>query len=278
MQTITGYRDGTADANGVRFHYLEWGDAGSPPMVLLHGLTGHAHTWDHMAPQFAERYHVFALDERGHGDTSHPDTYTTQDFVDDLEAMREHWGLDRFILVGLSMGGHNSIAYATQHPERVSHAVIIDIPPRLDPPSWPNWAEVKKLAESGHPRFEDLEAAVAANRVGNPIAPDENLRYRTEWNLKPDGDGGLIHRHDHRVAAYWKPADLTDVLPGLSMPVLLARGGLTNVYPMNIARQMLEAIPDAELVQVDDSGHSIPTDRPEKLTPLILEWLKRRGG
>src|SRR6185295_7686606 len=98
---------------------LEWGDASAPPMALLHGLTGHAHTWDHMAPQLAERYHLFALDQRGHGDSGHARTYTTADFAGDIEAMREAWGLDRFIVMGLSMGGHNAMAYIATHPERV---------------------------------------------------------------------------------------------------------------------------------------------------------------
>jgi pimeloyl-ACP methyl ester carboxylesterase len=53
-------------------------------MVLLHGLTAHAHIWDHMAPALAEHYHVVALDQRGHGDSSHAATYRTADFVDDL--------------------------------------------------------------------------------------------------------------------------------------------------------------------------------------------------
>ncbi len=69
MQAITGYTDHTIEARGIAFHYLEWGDPSSPPMVLLHGLTGHAHIWDHMAPRLAERFHVFALDQRGHGDS-----------------------------------------------------------------------------------------------------------------------------------------------------------------------------------------------------------------
>ena len=131
MQTITGYADGVVEARGLRFHFLEWGLAGAPPLVLLHGLTGHAHIWDHMAPALAERYRVLAPDQRGHGDTSHAATYATQDFVDDLEALRQAWGIDRFDLMGLSMGGHNAMAYVSQHPERVSRLIVIDIPPRL---------------------------------------------------------------------------------------------------------------------------------------------------
>ena len=78
MQTIAGYTEGTVEARGISFHYLEWGQRGAPPMVLLHGLTGHAHIWDHMAPELAQRFHVFAPDQRGHGDSGHADSYATR--------------------------------------------------------------------------------------------------------------------------------------------------------------------------------------------------------
>lgn len=106
MQTITGYAARTVETRGLRFSYLEWGQPSSPPMVLLHGLTGHTHTWDHMAPALAARYDVFALDQRGHGDTQHAETYATADFVADLAAVADTWRIERFVLMGLSMGGH----------------------------------------------------------------------------------------------------------------------------------------------------------------------------
>src|SRR5688572_1723478 len=98
MQVIAGATSRYADVRGIRFHWLEWGEAPSPPLVLLHGLTGHAHTWDHMAPAFAERFRLLVPDQRGHGDTGAGTTYATQDFVDDLEALRQVWGLSRFAL------------------------------------------------------------------------------------------------------------------------------------------------------------------------------------
>jgi pimeloyl-ACP methyl ester carboxylesterase len=98
-------------------------------MVLLHGLTGHAHTWDHMAPALAARYRLFVPDQRGHGDTSAAETYATRDFVDDLEALRAHWSIERFVLMGLSMGGHNAMAYAAAHPDRVTRLIVIDMAP-----------------------------------------------------------------------------------------------------------------------------------------------------
>src|SRR5580704_14628417 len=69
MATQTVGTDRYVKVNGLRLHYLEWGAAGAPPIVMLHGLRGSAHTWDLVAEPISDRYHVFALDQRGRGDS-----------------------------------------------------------------------------------------------------------------------------------------------------------------------------------------------------------------
>lgn len=277
VQTITGYTDHTTNARGIEFHWLEWGDASSPPMVLLHGLTGHAHIWDHIAPQLAERYHIFAPDQRGHGDTGHAASYATRDFVADLEALVRVWGIDRFVLMGLSMGGHNAMSYAVAHPEQVARLVVIDIPPRMNRQRSPGFAEAARLASEGHGRYADFEDAVRDARPDTPTVPEANLRYRTKWNLRTLDDGTMHFKYDARVSALWDPEDLTEKLPQISAPTLLVRAGKGVTLPRNIAEAMAAAIPDCQLVEFADSGHSVPTDRPEELAPAVLDWLTRRA-
>ena len=277
VQTITGYTDHSVEARDIAFHWLEWGEASSPPLVLLHGLTGHAHIWDHMAPQFAERFHVYAPDQRGHGDTGHAASYATQDFVEDLEALVRHWGIDQFVLMGLSMGGHNAMAYTLAHPERVSRLIIIDIPPKMDRRNAPNYEQAVKLAESGHKHFATFDDAVRDARAGTPTAPEANLRYRTHWNLRANSDATTQFKYDPKVSSLWDPADLSTRLGDNTAPTLLVRGGKTTVLPANIAKAMMAALPDADFVEIAESGHSVPTDRPEELAPAVLEWLARTG-
>ena len=275
MQTITGYTDRYVDARGLKFHYLKWGDPGLPPLVLLHGLTGHAHTWDHICPALAQRYHLVALDQRGHGDTEHAPSYATADFVEDVAELASQWRMDSFVLAGLSMGAHNSLAFAATYPKRVSQLIIIDIPPAMRREHAPNWEVISRLAESGHTPFATFEEAVEAARAGNPTAPEENLRYRTRWNLNELPDGSLRFKYDPRAPALWQPADLWDALPKITARTLLVRGGKTQVLPRDVAERMAAAIPDADLLEVPDSGHSVPTDRPEALEQIMLDWLER---
>src|SRR5215813_15220977 len=127
------HRDRTIILNGQRFHYTEWGAPTAPPLVMLHGVTGHARTWDEEAALFASRYRVLALDQRGHGDSDpSPDAdYTVATLAADVAAFVDALGLARISLVGLSMGGRVAIGFAGQAPERVDRLVIVDIGPEI---------------------------------------------------------------------------------------------------------------------------------------------------
>jgi pimeloyl-ACP methyl ester carboxylesterase len=156
--------------------------------------------------------------------------------------------------------------------------VIIDIPPKIDLTRTPNWPVISKRAETGHAAFDTFEQALEAARDGNPTAPEENLRYRTEWNLREAEGGTLVLKWDPKAPAMWEPSDLWPLLTSISAPTLLVRGGKTLVLPRATAEKMIAALPDAELVEVPDSGHSVPTDRPEILQHIVLDWLARRGA
>src|SRR5215475_4760568 len=100
-------RDAAADLNGLRFHYLDWGSDGRPPMLLLHGGAQTAHSWDEVAPDFARDHHVLALDQRGHGDTEWATggRYRRDDFVGDIAAFLDDRGWPAATIVALSLGG-----------------------------------------------------------------------------------------------------------------------------------------------------------------------------
>src|SRR5258705_11492062 len=127
------HRDRTLTLKGQRFHYAEWGPATAPPVLLLHGVTGHARTWDDEATGLASRYRVLALDQRGHGDSdpSPNADYTVATMSADVAAFADALGLSRFSIVGLSMGGRVAIGFAGQTPARVERLMIVDIGPEI---------------------------------------------------------------------------------------------------------------------------------------------------
>ncbi|HEY8489412.1 MAG TPA: alpha/beta hydrolase [Dehalococcoidia bacterium] len=265
--------DGYAEVNGLRLHYLEWGERGLPDMLLLHGLTSHAHSWDYFARAVCDRYHVVALDQRGHGDSTWPPDgrYRTEDYVADALAVTDTLGLERVVLVGLSMGAHNAMAFTAAHPERVTHLVPVDIAPRLGTGD----ERRRRLAGAAPPQrvFDSVEEAFRQARAQNPRPPEEVHRHRVQWSLKPLPDGRFELKYDPAAPARWEPADLWEALPRIACPTLVIRGAESQVLPEETARRMVEAFPNARLVTVEGAGHPVPLDRPDAFERAVREFL-----
>jgi len=108
-------------------HYLEWGDASNPQvLLLLHGFRGHAHWWDFVAPWFAADYRVIAPDFSGMGDSSPRLNYQRSDFVAEVRAILEMIGPKEVTLVGHSFGGRIAVFAAHEYPQLLARAIVID--------------------------------------------------------------------------------------------------------------------------------------------------------
>src|SRR5262249_35906910 len=153
-------QDRYVDADELRLHYLDWGNDAAPPMLLLHGFSGHAHTWDTFARAMCDRYHVVALDQRGHGDSdwARDGAYRPDDHARDIRAVHDKLGLRPVVLIGLSMGGRNSIALTAAHPAKAEKLVIVDIGPDIDPRGA---ARIARMAGEAPEDFGSVDEAVA---------------------------------------------------------------------------------------------------------------------
>lgn len=270
-------REQKVEARGLRLHYVEWGEPGAPAIVLLHGMSAMCRIWDPLGRALHDRYHLIALDQRGHGDSSWPagPAYRTDDYVDDLELLVKAWGLDRFALIGLSMGGMTSMAYAARHQERLTHLVPVDIRPAVNPGKRPTLDQAKAMAEQGHPTFPSLDAAFFARKLTHPYTSDDIIRHHVKHLCKQLSDDRWTFKYDPRVDYYWRPGNLWAELPKIRVPVLIVRGGNTWVLPLEVAEQMRSAFPDAELVTIAEAGHTVPEDRPEEFIEAIESFLAR---
>src|SRR6266516_4502152 len=174
--------NGTTTLNGLRFHFLDWGARGEPPMLLLHGGAQTAHSWDEVAPDLALDHHVLALDQRGHGDTdwAPEGRYRRDDFVADIRAFLDDRGWERATLIALSLGGLNSIAFAATHPERIAGLVVVDVTPTISQTGGKAIAAQLQVRE-----FASFEDAVARAQAFNPLRSAENIRARLRHALRP---------------------------------------------------------------------------------------------
>ena len=133
MTTTRDFQDNEIMVGRMRMHYMDWGTEGKQPMLLLHGGSQSAHSWDEFSRVSRHDYRVVALDQRGHGDSdwSKSGTYTARAQVQDITRFVNLLGLKKFVLIGLSMGGRNSFMYAAMHPEKVDRLVIVDVGPEI---------------------------------------------------------------------------------------------------------------------------------------------------
>jgi pimeloyl-ACP methyl ester carboxylesterase len=272
------YLDRAIRVNGLTLHYVEWGGLPAKPLVLLHGITGHARTWDRLARDLAPKYRVLALDQRGHGDSdaAGDGDYRTGTMADDLGAFADRLGLVTFTLLGLSMGGRVAISYAGAHAERVERLVIVDIGPEIHALGL---ERVRSMMAAAPERIESEAHAILYARAGNPKADEAELRHRVIHGLKRGADGSLTWKYDKalrdmmRTGGRRDTIDLWAPLARIACPTLLIRGADSDIFSPEIAKKMLERLPDGRLVEVVEAGHSVPTDQPGEFARVVRTFL-----
>ena len=266
--------------NGLRFHYRDWGHADAPPLVLLHGYSSHARAWDTFARALAPHFRIYALDQRGHGETGWTDDYSAERMIEDVAAFVRALRLDRFDLLGLSMGGRNAYGYAARHQETLKRLVIVDIGPETPAAGS---ARIRRGALAND-IFDTPEDAYAAARAGNALAPEAELRARTLNGLILLGDGRWTYRYDKALRAPDRPLPQPDaaehwgMLQRIATPTLLVRGAQSDVLDAEVARKMTEVMPNCTLVTVPDAGHSIPLDNPQGFIAAVKPFLVPNEG
>ncbi|OAI42646.1 hypothetical protein AYO38_11325 [bacterium SCGC AG-212-C10] len=264
--------------NGLRFNYRDWGNDAAQPLVLLHGYTGHARSWDTFAAAMADRYHVLALDQRGHGDTEWAEDYASERMVDDVAAFVAALDLKQFALLGLSMGGRNAFAYAGSRPPELERLVIVDIGPEIVT----SGSDRIRAGVQASDVFADPEEAFARQRAMNPRPPDAELRHRVFHSLKQLPDGAWTFKYDKALRSPDRPLPRPDTdeswakIAQINVPTLLVRGVASDILGEDVAARMVREIPGCEFVTVPDAGHSIPLDNPQGFIAAVRPFLERR--
>jgi len=263
-------------ADGLRLRLVDWGTAGRPPVMLLHGMAVHARSWDHNALVWRDGLHVVALDQRGHGDSDRPAPddpapYTTAAFSGDVLRAADALGWRQFSVVGQSMGGNNGMYLAAEHPERIDRLVISDMEPRFRLELMAFLRDAERL-----PEYDSVEQYVAEQAKRSPHATPELLRHRAEHSLARLPSGALTPKYDLLAPKRWEPLDLWPRLQEIRCPTLLIRGAESTVLRQEVAERMVQEIPDCRLVVVPNAGHSIGADNPAAYEAAIRDFLLGR--
>ena len=266
--------DRYAKVGDLNLHYLEWGDIGAPPVVMIHGLTGNAHAFDLLAPHFVPRYHVISVDVRGRGgsDWVADGDYSNDAYVADLEGLRQALGFERFSLVGTSMGGRISLTYAGTFPERVERTVLNDIGPEVDPRGGSRIASSSRDAITTFATVEEVMAWHRENRVGFSALSDVQQQTAAAHAVKALPEGGYTWKMDPAVRSDPRRPDPEvswKLARRISGPVLLVRGGASDLLSPEIAQRMVTEMQDCRMVEVPGVGHAPTLMEPEAFGPVV---------
>jgi pimeloyl-ACP methyl ester carboxylesterase len=259
--------------DGLRLHYREWaGPTDRPALLCLPGLTRTARDFEALAQRLAGQWRVVAVDLRGRGESAWPKdslTYVPLTYGQDIARLIEAAGLQRFVVLGSSVGGLLALQLTTGHRTAMAGVILNDIGPELEADglarlranvgragNWPTWVHAAR----------DLAARNGA------IYPDWQLR---DWLgfahrlCRLTASGRVVLDYDPRIAEPFRlphgdaGTDLWAAFEALAgLPVLSLRGALSDVFSAATQARMQARLPDMTCVEVPRVGHAPSLDEP----------------
>jgi pimeloyl-ACP methyl ester carboxylesterase len=240
---------------GMRFHFTEWGDPDAPPVLVLHGGNQSSHSWDLVSLHLSDRFHVYALDQRGHGDTewSRELDYSMEAMAADVLAFLEDQAIERPVIFGHSMGGRVTLNTALAAPDVARALVIVDVGPELSE------AGTKVVGDfiAHNIEFDDLEVFLDNVARYDRFRSREHVARTVKYNLLVRSDGKYVSKVDHRRLPRAATSLTLDDVRAIPCPVLLVRGGESDVLLADAAERFVEALPHGQLVTVPNVGHNV---------------------
>jgi pimeloyl-ACP methyl ester carboxylesterase len=275
----------------LRLHYVDWGNPGAPPMLLLHGGRDHCRNWDWLAKRLRGEWHVIAPDLRGHGDSqwSLDGAYGMTGYIYDLAQIIHQQRLAPVTIIGHSLGGNIALRYAGIYPENVKKLVAIEglgpspkvlaeratktIDERMR-----TWIELQRgLAGRLPRRYASIADAFKRMQEANKHLSPEQARHLTEHGVSQNEDGTYSWKFDNYVHV-WPPYDMTvaeiEQLWGrITCPTLLAYGKeswASNPLEDGRARHFR----NTQVVSFANAGHWVHHDQLDQFLSTVQGFLR----
>jgi pimeloyl-ACP methyl ester carboxylesterase len=265
------------DVNGIRLHYLDWGNRELQPVLLLHGFMAHAHIWDDLALAFRAQYRVIALDQRGHGESQwcEDGAYSISDHFSDLVCFIEGLGLKDLIIIGHSMGGRNASFYTACNPNMVEQLILVDIRPGNDPASS---KALKNLLNHISLQAAPVEEVVKKIRTLSPYLSKEICDHIVAHGFKKIPNGMMAPKFDVRMIQQlekmdYGTEDLWPFFKNIICRSLVIRGKRSSFLSKKVAQKICRFIPNVELREIPESTHFPAQENPIVFNKVISDFL-----
>jgi len=277
----------------LKLHYLDWGNASAPHLLLIHGSQDHCHNWDWMAQQWSKDYHVVAPDLRGHGDSEwvKGSQYAMLDYVYDMAQLIHQENLAPVNIVAHSLGGTIACLLAGLYPDQVSSLVSIEgvggVPmwyrdPGMSPQErileWIN--NMRQFAGRETRKYETLSDAFERMQKANPHLTEERARHLTVHGSNRHEDGRYGWKFDnytHSRSPYSIPfEDMALIWEGIECPTLLLNGkqGFGHRTGQN---DTLKHFRHGRVMDIDQAGHWVHHDQFDQVMGLLNQFLKEHA-
>ncbi len=270
--------DKSIQVDGLTFHYLEWGDAANPTILMLHGSLQQAHSWDFVSLALSDKFHILALDQRGHGDSdwAPEGDYSIEAQQKDLDGFVQACGLESFILIGHSLGGRNAFVWASRHQSTLKGLVIVDTGPetqRRGQDRIRRFRELPDEMDSFEEFVERVQQYTGRSREQTLGALKYSIRKRPDgkWTWKYD----KVMRSPGRRDSTWTPEQLWECISRIDCPTLVVRGSRSDLFLEETMNRMEQAIPDCVTVTVQGAGHLVQGDNPSDFVAAVHDLLRR---
>lgn len=253
-------------STGLKMKYVEMGQPSGEVLILLHGMTDNSRSWSLIVEHFTDKYRVIMPDQRGHGESGKPDNrmYLPADYAADLAALMEAKGIDKAHVVGHSLGSMILQTFAVNYPEKVDKVVLVASAPV-------EFASLGRDLYDAAVGFGDSkpDAEFMADWYANPNLVNEDFLQREmkeSQNIPP-----------HAWRAITKGSSAFNLIPfmdELKAPVLILWGDLDGFFDRASQDALRKAIPQAEFVAYEKTGHNIQWEKPEKMAADIRKFLE----
>ncbi len=287
---ITGPTSHSYFSQRLRLHYVDWGNADAPPLILLHGGRDHCRSWDWVADELRHDWHVIAPDLRGHGDSawSADGDYSARACVYDLAQLIHQKNLAPLTIVAHSYGGHIALRYAGIYPENVRKLVAIEglgpspkmLKERLGGPvgqRMREWIEAKRSAAGRNPkRYATLDEAYQRMKTENSYLNDAQARHLTIHGISQNEDGTYSWKFDNYfriMVPFDMPQEDVETLWGeITCPTRLLYGA--NSWASNPEKDgRLQKFRNAEVTMYENAGHWLHHDQFDRFVAELKDFL-----
>jgi pimeloyl-ACP methyl ester carboxylesterase len=269
----------------MKLFFRKYGEAG-PPLIIVHGLYGSGDNWVNIARDLSDRFEVFVVDQRNHGQSPHSEVHDYPSMREDLREFMDSKGIQKAVLIGHSMGGKTVMSFAEAWPERVQSLISIDIGPK----SYRNLALASKSA-ANHPAMIDamleLDLAKMTSReeIDHALGPrigSGRVRGFLLKNVRREADGSFGWRINLSALAN----NIDKIFEGMDRDAIASRGGITGFPVLFISggnsdyirvqdhSLLRDIFPTFEVVSIPGTGHWVHAEQPALLVKTLRYFLE----